>query len=152
MQNKDSQRNSVIEVVEIIANLIAIESHCTELYQNKVSDLAHPELFTDEDIAKLQEEAAELWKERVEALNKRRDAMRILKSMALEYNSETRCKLKHWIWVYQFTQELVDTDVENEEYIEFAEWAYANMMKTLSAFLWIEPVTCGRCVGDELSK
>lgn len=149
--NKDSQRASVIEIVEIIANLIALQSHCTELYQNKVTDLANPELFSEEELAKIQEEAVSLWKERADILDKRRQAMRTLKSLAVNYKAEVRCKLKHWVSVYQFSQELVDTDIDDWEYIEFAEWAYTNMMKTLSEFLWIEIVTCWRCLSDELA-
>lgn len=149
--NKDSQRGSVIEIVELIANLIAIQSHCTELYQNKVTDLASPELFSEEELAKIQDEAVALWEERTSVLNKRRQAMRILKSLAVDYKTEVRCKVKHRISVYQFSQELADTDTDNEEYIELAEWAYTNMMKSLSEFLWVEQVTCWRCLSDELA-
>lgn len=149
--NKDSQRGSVLEIVEMIANLCALQSHCTELYQDKVTDLASPDLFTEEELAKIQEEAAALWKERADVLDRRRQAMRMLKSLAVDYKAEVRCKLKHRISVYQFSQELVDTDTDDWEYIEFAEWAYVEMIKTLSEFLWIEIVTCWRCLSDELA-
>lgn len=149
--NKDSQRGSVLEIVEIIANLCALQSHCTELYQDKVTDLAGPDLFTEDELAKIQEEAAALWKERADILDRRRQAMRMLKSLAVNYKAEVRCKLKHRISVYQFSQELVDTDTDDWEYIEFAEWAYVEMIKTLSEFLWIEIVTCWRCLSDELA-
>ena len=135
MTNKDSQRGSVIEMVELIANLIAIQSHCTELYQDKVADLANPDLFTEEELAQIQKEAATLWAERTNVLERRRQVMRRLKALAVEYKAEVRCKLKHWVSVYQFSQELVDTDPEDLEYIELSEWAYTNMMKCLSEFL-----------------
>lgn len=135
MTNKDSQRGSVIELVELIANLIAIQSHCTELYQDKVADLANPDLFTEEEFAQIQEEAATLRAERTNVLERRRQVMRKLKSLAVEYKAEVRCKLKHWVSVYQFSQELADTDPEDLEYIDLAEWAYTNMMKCLSEFL-----------------
>ena len=111
--NKDSQRKSVLEIVEIIANLCALQSHCTELYQDKVTDLANPDLFTEDELAKIQEEAAALWKERADILDRRRQAMRMLKSLAVNYKAETRCKMKHWVSVYQFSQELVDTDTDD---------------------------------------
>lgn len=148
--NKDSSRHAVMEVVEIIANYIALQSHYTELYQNKITDLSNPDLFTEEDIVKLQDEAADFWTERTEVLNKRRAAMRILKSMAVDCDEQRWCEMKHKIWVYQFTQELVDTDPDNEEYINLAEESYASMVKTLSQFLWVEIATCWRCILDSL--
>lgn len=150
MNNKDTSRHAVMEVIEIIANLIALQSHYTELYQNKVSDLQHPELFAENDVLKLQEDAAELWQERSDVLIKRREVMRILKSMAVNCDEQRRCEMKHQIWVYQFTQELVDTDPDNETYLKLAEDSYVSMIKTLSKFLWVEIATCGRCILDVL--
>ena len=150
MGNKDSSRHAVMEVIEIIANLQALQSHYTELYQNRVTDLSHPELFTEEEVAKFQEEAAGFWEERTKVLNKRRDVMRILKAMAVDCDEQRWCEMKHKIWVYQFTQELVDTDPDNEEYINLAEESYTSMVKTLSQFLWVEIATCWRCILDSL--
>lgn len=151
-ENKDSQRWAVIEVVEIIANLIALQSHYTELYQNKVTDLSHPDLFTDEELQKIQSDAMGFYQARSEALEKRRHFMRILKWMALDYNQESRCELKHKIWVYQFSQELLDTNIDNDDYIKLAEESYMSMMESLSRFLWTEIVSCGRCLQDELEN
>lgn len=151
MKNKDSQRWNETEVIELIANLIASFSHHWEIYNSLETDLAHPELFTEEQIEEKQNEAYWHFEKLMSLTEERRKAMRVLKSMARTANDELWCITKHSIASYQFAQELLATDFNNMDYIELAEKASQYMYECVSKFLWVDIVTCGRCLSDELN-
>ena len=149
--NKDSQRWAVTELIELIANLIASYSHHNELYNSLQSDLDHLELFTDEQVDEMQEDS--MWHyDKMEALlEERRLAMRRLKEEAVECDEHMRCLVKHSIASYQFSQELLNTKMDDLDYIHLAEAAYQYMYECISKFLWVSVVTCARCLDDELN-
>lgn len=151
MQNPDTQRWEVVEVLELIANLIATTSHHYEIYQSLQTDLAHPELYSKEQMNDMVENSKWHYDKLVELIDKRREAMRILKWIAVKYNSELHCILKHSIACYQFAQELWNVDMKNEDYMAMAEYTSKYMYECASKYLWVEVVTCGRCITDELS-
>ena len=149
--NKDSQRWAVTELIELIANLIASYSHHNELYNSLQSDLDHLELFTDDQVEEMQEDS--MWHyDKMEALlEERRLAMRRLKEEAVECDEHMRCLVKHSIASYQFSQELLNTKMDDLDYIHLAEAAYQYMYECISKFLWVSVVTCARCLDDELN-
>lgn len=152
MANKDSQRGAETEVLELIANLCAAHSHHYELYNSIQSDLKHPELFTEEQVREMQEESIYHNNKLEEITEKRRQAMRVLKGMSEDSNNKRHCILKHSICCYQFAQELRDTDQNNIDYIELAEFSYQYMYECVSKYLWVTLVTCGRCLKDILDE
>lgn len=152
MANKDSQRGAETEVIELIANLCASHSHHYELLQSIQSDLKHPELFTDSQIEEMQEESIYHNNKLEEVTEKRRQAMRILRDMWENPDSKYHCLCKHAICSYQFAQELRDTDQNNMDYIELAEYAYQYMYECVSKYLWVDLVTCWRCLKDILDE
>ena len=148
--NKDSQRWAETELIELIANLIAGYSHHSELYNSIQSDLVHPELFTEWQIEQMQEDSIWHYGKMTSLLEERRLAMRKLKSMAVECDDHMWCLVKHAIASYQFSQEILNTNMDDLDYIHIAETAYRYMYECISKFLWVEIVTCARCLQDEL--
>ena len=151
MKNKDSQRWWATEIIELIANLIASYSHHNELYNSLQSDLEHSELFTDEQVDEMQEESMWHYEKMTILLEERRLAMRKLKEEAVECDEHMRCLVKHSIASYQFSQEVLNTNMDDATYIHLAEAAYQYMYECVSKFLWVTIVTCSRCLDDELS-
>lgn len=149
--NKDSQRWAATELIELIANLIASYSHHSELYNSIESDLTHPELFADETWDEMQVESRWHYDKMASLLEERRLAMRKLKEMAINCDGYMRCLVKHAIASYQFSQELLNTKMDDLDYIHLAETAYQYMYECVSKFLWVTLVTCARCLEDELN-
>lgn len=148
--NKDSQRWVVTELIELIANLIASYSHHNELCNSIQSDLKHPELFTDEQIGQMIEDSKRHYEKMTSLLEERRLAMRKLKEEAVECDDHLWCIIKHSIASYQFSQEILNVDMDNIDYVHLAEAAYQYMYECISKFLWVDLVTCWRCLQDEL--
>lgn len=150
--NKDSQRWEATEIIELIANLIASYSHHNELYNSLQSDLSHSELYTNEQLNQMQEDSLWHYQKMTSLLEERRLAMRKLKELAIEVDNTLRCCTKHAIASYQFSQEVLNTNMDDMDYIHLAETAYQYMYECISKFLWVEMVTCARCLQDELDK
>lgn len=151
MINPDSQRGAETEVIELIANLIASYSHHYELYNSlQVEIKTKSEQWEDAEW----EIAESEWhyKLMTELTNERRKAMRVLKEIGANPDEKMHCLAKHSIACYQFSQELLTTDEENETYIELAEYAYQYMYKCISKYLWVEIATCWRCLKDILDE
>ena len=150
--NKDSQRWAATELIELIANLIASYSHHNELYNSLQSDLERLDIFTDEQIAQMENDSEWHYNKMESLLEERRLAMRKLKEMAIECDDHMWCLVKHAIASYQFSQELLNTKMDDLDYIYLAETAYQYMYECVSKFLWIKTlVTCARCLEDELA-
>ena len=149
--NKDSQRWAETELIELIANLIAGYSHHSELYNSLQSDLAHPELYGDEQLSQMEEDSRWHYEKMVDLLERRREAMRKLKEMAVDCDDHMWCLVKHAIATYQFSQEVLNTNMDDLDYIHLAETSYQYMYECISKFLWVEIVTCARCLQDELN-
>ena len=151
-ENKDSQRWVITELIELIANQIASYSHHNEIYNSLQSDLLHSEVLSEEETESKIEDSAWHYQKMMELLSLRRETMRELKAMAKEYNPHLWCICKHSIASYQFSQEVLNTDMENETYMSLAEKSYQYMYECISRLLWVEPVTCARCLQDELEN
>lgn len=149
--NKDSQRWVVTELIELIANLIASYSHHNELYNSLQSDLEHLDLFTDEQVGEMQKDSMRHYEKMTSLLEERREAMRKLKEEAVECDDHLRCLVKHSIASYQFSQEVLNTNMDDVVYTHLAEAAYQYMYECVSKFLWVDLVTCWRCLQDELN-
>ena len=149
--NKDSQRWKATEIIELIANLIASYSHHNELYNSIQSDLLHEELFSEEQINEMVKESE--WHDaKMQALlAERRLAMRKLKEEAVECDDHMRCLVKHSIASYQFSQEVLNTNMDDMDYIHLAETAYQYMYDRVSKFLWVALVTCARCLEEKFN-
>ena len=150
--NNDSQRGAETEVIELIANLIASYSHHNELAHSIDDDI---KLYNEkeEDIPEeLIKEVDWHQKKMEQLLSDRRKAMQMLKNMAKEPDMHMWCLVKHSIACYQFSQELLNTDMDCIDYITLADNAYRYMYECVSKFLWVELVTCWRCLKDALDE
>lgn len=149
--NKNSSRWKATELIELIANLIASYSHHNELYNSLWSDISHPELFTEEQLDEMAKECERHDEKMQSLLKERRLAMRKLKEEAIECDNHMRCLVKHSIASFQFSQEVLNTNMDDLDYMHLAETAYQYMYECVSKFLWVELVTCARCLEDELA-
>lgn len=152
MINKDSQRWVVTELIELIANQIASYSHHSEIYNSLQSDLAHSSVLSDDEFWEKTSQSMWHFHKMEELLEARRATMRELKKIAINVDDHLWCICKHAIASYQFSQEVLNTDMDNETYMEIAEKSYQYMYECISMFLWVEPVTCARCLQDELEN
>lgn len=151
MENKDSQRGAVVELIEVIANQIASYSHHYELYNSIETDLLDKDQFPEEEVEKMQEESSYHYYEMLKLTEQRRRSMRMLKALAVDYNEQFWCLVKHAIATYQFAQEVLATDMYNADYAQLAAEASQYMYKCVSRLLWVDVVTCWRCLADELA-
>lgn len=150
--NNDSQRGAETEVIELIANLIASYSHHNELSHSIDDDI---KLYNEkeEDIPEELIKEVGWHQEKMEQLlSDRRKAMQMLKNMAKEPDMHMWCLVKHSIACYQFSQELLNTDMDCIDYITLSDNAYRYMYECVSKFLWVELVTCWRCLKDALDE
>ena len=152
MNNPNTSRWVETEILELVANLIAAKSHHYENYMSIQSDLKHPELYTEEQIKEMEEESILHFNKMEELTKKRRQAMRVLRELGPNPDNKRHCLCKHSVACFQFAQELLDTDMNNIDYIELAEFAYQYMYECVSKYLWVEMVTCGRCLYDVLQE
>lgn len=147
--NALSSRWSETELLELIANLIASYSHHNELYNSLQVEIESKQ-ESWESIDELVEESKWHYNKMEYLLWERRNAMRLLKEMANDSDETLWCICKHSIACYQFAQELLNTDMENTAYMGLSEWTYQYMYECVSKFLWVELVTCWRCLKDAL--
>jgi len=150
MNINETQRWPEVDIIELIANLIASYSHLFELYNSNVVEL-------DSIIAKWEWDEEWIWdlQKWLEELLwdvyvMRKRAMAFLKNLSPDYNQQAHCLLKHAIASYQYAIEIRDTDRGNEEYQLMVLDTTQYMYKIVSFYMWTELTTCGRCLYDEL--
>lgn len=150
---ENSSRTPIIDIVECIGELIAIQSHLSELYASTVHEIdvnekeEHNEVYLQEK----QEELAKIKEEYQNTYRRRKKMMQILKD-EYDANMDYRCLLKHSIGAWQYSKEIRDTDRNNIEYEILYIQASEYMYSVLSHFLWVEVVKCWRCLLDAMDK
>ena len=155
MSEIESSRTPIIDIVEGIAEWIAIQSHLWELYLNINHEVEENVNDDNENstniIAERMDELTELKFKYEEAYKMRKGLMRILRER-YDANMDYRCLVKHSIATYQYTKELWDTERDNLDYEEMYIQASQFMYSILSRFLWVEIVKCWRCLLDAVEK
>ena len=150
MPENNTQRGPEVDVVELIANLIAAYSHLFELYnENEVFIKGMQEVGWKEFEKKL-DEMPFLEQAIADVYRLRKVAMNVLKDLSPTYNHRYRCLVKHTIASYQYACELWDTDRNNSTYQTLVLDCAQLMYKMLSQFMWVDLATCWRCLHDEL--
>lgn len=149
---KISSRWPTIDVVEMIANLIAMYSHLFELYnENEVYIKNMQEFWWEEFEEKLDE--MPFLEECIDKVYKlRKTAMNVLKDLSPEYNYRYWCLLKHSIASYQYASELWDTDRTNTTYQNLLLDCTQLMYRMLSWYMWVDQATCWRCIADSIEE
>lgn len=130
---KQTSRHRILDAVELIGNLIASASHYQELIT-----------AVDQSEEKVVQYTEQL--KRVVAL--RRDIM----SQLEKQDDEVWCLLKHSIAQYTYATELYYANFDSPFFQYAQEECSSLMYETLSQFLGMEIVKCGRCLNDELSQ
>ena len=148
----DSQRGAETEVIELIANLIASYSHHNEIAHSLDDEIIELDEANKDVPIELTEKVQWHYDKMEQLLNDRRKAMQVLKGMAKNVDNEMWCLVKHSIACYQFSQELLNTNMDDVDYVTLSDGAYRYMYECVSKFLWVELVTCWRCLKDELEK
>lgn len=150
---ENSSRTPIIDIIECIGELIATQSHLSELYTSTVHEIdvnekeEHNEVYLQEK----QEELARIKEEYVDTYRRRKKMMQILKD-EYDANMDYRCLLKHSIGAWQYSKEIWDTDRNNIEYEMLYIQASEYMYSVLSHFLGVEIVKCWRCLLDAMDK
>lgn len=148
--NTETSRTPVMDVIELVANLIASYSHLFELYNDNEVYIKWMQEFWWEEFEKKLEEMPFLEKYIDKVYSLRKAAMSIIKDLSPEYNYKAHCLLKHAIASYQYASELWDTDRDNSKYqalvFDCAQYMYA----MLSLYMWVDTATCWRCLLDAL--
>lgn len=152
MQQNQTSRWVVVDLVEVIKEELAIYSHLQELYKEAVDniDKANEDDADDEILGSLIKEAWELKEKIKNVYSRRQKAMNELKWLAINYNHKAWCLVKHSIKEWWIAEEVWNTDMNNPVYEEIMLDAESFCYKCLSLFLGTEIVTCWRCLTDEL--
>ena len=141
---EQTSRLRVLDAVELIANQIAIGSHCQELINEYITDY---ELEPSEE---LKQKIINQENILAQSISMRRMVMENLLEIFESSDKNMRCTFKHAVASYMFATECVQaatsicrSDVQQK--------AYLQMIQVLSMFLGVEPQLCGRCLQDILS-
>jgi tRNA(Glu) U13 pseudouridine synthase TruD len=139
-----TSRLRVLDAVELIANQIAIGSHCQELINEYMSDYELEQ--TDELRQKIIDQQNLL----SQSITMRRMVMENLLETFESSDKNLRCTFKHAVASYMFATECAQAataicrgDIQRR--------AYLQMIQVLSMFLGVEVQVCGRCLQDILS-
>ena len=137
---KNSSREWFIDLVNSIANLLAIVNHLTEAVYSAEKDIAD----SIDGAAKNKEDYLEIL---LLSLDLRRRQMNLLKSQADYHDRRMWCPLKHGIESYMESMEVWQAEQSDETYANTID-AYNIMLKLLSKFLGRDVTLCGRCDDD----
>lgn len=117
-----TSRHYLIDLIELIANDIALLSHYQELMNS----------YDDENL----DEYNRLFEKSQKVLERRRHSMRILENVIEKQpNNKYRCIVKHSIASYQFASECMYADMTNIELKKIQQSAYEDMIENLCLYL-----------------
>lgn len=138
-----TSRLRVLDAVELIANQIAISSHCQELINEFMSD------YDLEPTEELKQKIIDQQSILSQSITMRRMVMENLLETFESSDKNLRCTFKHAVASYMFATECAHamTAICRED---IQQRAYLQMIQILSMFLGIEPQLCGRCLQDIL--
>lgn len=126
-----TSRQPIIDIIELIANLIASASHLQEMIEN------------EEDLDIKDEYTNQLY----ELIDIRREVMKQIECK----NNTWRCSLKHAIaqWNYALEIYYADRNKQNEDIVS----ALTKYMYTIiSRYMGVDVVDCSRCLADSLAN
>lgn len=141
---EQTSRLRVLDCVELIANQIAIGSHCQELINEYISD------YELEPTAELKQKIINQENIHAQAITLRRMAMENLLEIFESSDKNLRCTFKHAVASYMFATECLQA-ATSICWSDIQQRAYLQMIQVLSMFLGVEPQLCGRCLQDILS-
>jgi hypothetical protein len=121
-----TSRHYLIDLIEMIANDIALVSHYQELLNS----------MKEEDA----EEYARIFQQSIEAIDRRRDAMLYLQNKFTKNpRKDYWCIVKHSIASYQFATECLNAE-PSPEIASLQQKSYDAMIQNLCVFLGIDEV------------
>lgn len=135
---KQTSRNWLIDWVEYIGQLLAYCSHLQEIidWYGQNDDISQDDyIWAIENI--------------MDTVKDRRDAMQVIKDM-YNGNEKIRCALKHSIFAYTLATEMLYANWDNKQIINLQRNAAYRMYRTLSKFINVEVVSCGRCLSEQI--
>lgn len=141
---EQTSRLWILDAVELIANQIAIVSHCQEIINELMAD------YETEPSEELQTKLINQQSIMHQANNLRRTVMDSLLNSSDESDKNQWCVFKHAVWSYMFAVECSHVSWQSIDRDNIQEKAYMQMLQVLSMFLWVEPQLCWRCLADIL--
>jgi len=143
---EQTSRLRILDAVELIANQIAIVSHCQEIINELMAD------YETEPSEKLQQQLMDQQSIMHQANTIRRMAMDSLLNSSDETDKNQWCVFKHAVWSYMFAMECSHVLWQSIDRANIQERAYMQMLQVLSMFLGVEPQLCWRCLADILTN
>ena len=131
---KQTSRNWLVDGIELIWQLLAINSHWQEL------------LNSAEDYVTVEEK--ELMQSIVDTNNSMRRQLMQQIFDTFEWDHKYWCLVKHTIFAYELSCELLYSDPLNKTFIATQQECSETMYKVLSKFIWTDVVTCWRCLNE----
>lgn len=141
MQNSDTSRGWILDLISSIANDLALSNHLIENIISHSNKLASGEIASDESL-----EIYRKLEKQVTAL--RRDKMRFLIS-DVEFNKELWCPLKHAIESFMQMSEVYQAS-DDIKAMELMVESSNILAGVISLSLGMEFEACMRCVSDRL--
>jgi hypothetical protein len=135
---QQTSRNWLIDAVELIWQLLAVNSHWQELINSTDSFVSAEE------------------KEVLSSIVSINNAMRrhLMQQIfdTFSWDHKYWCLLKHAIFSYELSCELLYSDSENKMFIALQQECSDNMYKILSKFIGTDVVMCWRCLNEIIEK
>lgn len=125
-----TSRQPIMDMIELISNLIASASHLQEL------------IDWEEDLDRKDELQQQLYN----LVDMRRAIMKEIQCKDNKY----WCSLKHAIAQRWFAIEVLYAE-RNIFRQEVVDWLTKFMYQTISAYMWLDIVDCGRCLADRMA-
>ena len=135
---KHTSRSWLVDWIELMWQLLAINSHWQELINS-----------VDEYVS---EEEKEILNDMVIANNTMR--RHLMQKIFDEFNWDHKywCLLKHSVFAYELACELLYSDHSSEEFRAMQQQCSENMYTIISKFIWTDVVTCWRCLADSIDN
>lgn len=136
-QTPQTSRSRVLDGVEMIGQLLALNSHLQEICDSywKSDEVSDEELESCKWMIRMNNSV-------------RRGIMDKIKT---ENSDHKRwCAVKHSIFAYELSCEVMYANVWDEDIANYQSMCAENMYNILSRFLWLEVTLCWRCINDEL--
>ena len=137
---KQTSRNRLIDSVEYIGQLLAYSSHMQEII----------DWYWESDEITIEDFQFAIWEVKI-SIVARREMMQVIMD-TFWGNNKYWCALKHSIFAYTLSTELLYSDIKNKTFAESQKMSAQRMYRALSKFIWTEVVTCGRCLSDQIDK
>lgn len=146
--DNNMSRGWAMDLVNSIANDLALANHLTETLHAKEVDLA---IASEEDKERLEKQIQSIRSILVGAVELRRKKMNRLADTFEDYDPRMWCAIKHSIESYMEAMEVFHATNDPDDWL-ILKTTMSQMSSVLSVALGYEMQPCARCFSDELRE